>query len=165
MRRCRSSPRRRRSSASWGTTSARRAPAATWGWCSTPRGGGPFGHTAQPWKAWASLADVEQADGDDQAAATALARARAAYLEYRRDGGAPEDGASRLIAQVGAVCQQQGPEAAQRAIPPAEAFDEGARPLRDALIGWINGIRDPRALGTDRFPYPLAAEFELLGAR
>ena len=129
------------------------------------RGGEPFGHTAQPWKAWASLADVERADGDDEAAATALARARAAYLDYRRDGGAPEDGASRLIAQVGTVFQQHGPEAAQRALPPAEAFDEGARPLRDALIGWIGGVRDPRALGTDRFPYPLAAEFELLGVR
>ena len=129
------------------------------------RGGETFGHAAQPWKAWAALADVERADGDAEAADTALARARGAYLAYRREGGAPEDGASRLVAQVGVTCQLEGPQAARRALPPAEAFDDAARPLRDALERWIEGERDADGLGIHRFPYPLSAEFELLGVR
>jgi len=127
------------------------------------RGGEPFGHAAQPWKAWAALADVEAAEGDAEAAHTALARARGAYLAYRREGGAPEDGASRLVAQVGVSCQLEGPPAALRLLPPPEAFDDAARPLRDALVRWIDGERSADALGIHRFPYPLSAEFELLG--
>ncbi len=129
------------------------------------REGEPFGHAAQPWKAWAALGDVERSEDDLEAAGDAMDRARAAYRAYRREGGAPEDGASRLVARVGEVCQRAGPPAALDSLPPAEAFDDDARPLRDALVGWIGGDRDAGSLGVHRFPYPVVAEFELLGVQ
>ena len=49
-----------------------------------------FGHAAERWKTLAALSDLEHAVGNQLAALDARSRAIAAYLAYRRDGGAPE---------------------------------------------------------------------------
>nr|CAA6813254.1 MAG: Unknown protein [uncultured Thiotrichaceae bacterium] len=46
-----------------------------------------FGHSAEPWKTWSILYDLEQASGNPQAALEARQKALDAYLVYRRDGG------------------------------------------------------------------------------
>jgi tetratricopeptide (TPR) repeat protein len=50
----------------------------------------PFGHVAQPWRDFDILSDLEQAVGNQPAALAARNQSVAAYLAYRRDGGAPE---------------------------------------------------------------------------
>ncbi len=47
----------------------------------------PYGHAAEPWKAWAILHDLERAAGNPEAAARARQQAMEAFLAYRRDGG------------------------------------------------------------------------------
>src|SRR5262249_46972309 len=47
----------------------------------------PFGHAAEPWKAWARLHNLEQATGNESAAANAWQQAVQCYLAYRRAGG------------------------------------------------------------------------------
>ena len=46
-----------------------------------------YGHTAAPWKTWATLNDLERATGHIQEAQAARSQAIATYLAYRRDGG------------------------------------------------------------------------------
>jgi tetratricopeptide (TPR) repeat protein len=46
-----------------------------------------FGHAAEPWKTWGILAAIETDAGNPAAAFDARAKAMAAYLAYRRDGG------------------------------------------------------------------------------
>lgn len=47
----------------------------------------PFGHSAEPWKAWIILFRLEIQTGNPGEAANAREMARKSYLEYRRDGG------------------------------------------------------------------------------
>jgi len=119
----------------------------------------PFGFSAQPWKAWAVLHDVERDGGRAAEADRALRRARDLYLQYRRAGGQPLDGATRLVAGIVATLVTSGPEAARAAVPPAEAFDPTALPLRQALIAAIDGDDLDEAVAV--LPYTIQAEFEL----
>ncbi|HEY6347179.1 MAG TPA: tetratricopeptide repeat protein [Bryobacteraceae bacterium] len=50
----------------------------------------PFGHVAEQWKIFEILSDLERAVGNELAALEARSKAIAAYLAYRRDGGAPQ---------------------------------------------------------------------------
>ena len=120
----------------------------------------PLGFSGQPWKCWAVLHDVERDAGRDARASAAIARAQDLYLQYRRAGGQPLDGATRLVANVAAALQSGGQPAALAAIPPEEAFDTAALPLRRALISAVRGDRQNTHI--DPFPYALRAEFELL---
>jgi len=120
------------------------------------------GVAAHPWKTLAVLADVERDAGDAAAAAEAEVRAFESYLGYRREGGEPLDGATRLVADIGGVLRSRGGDAAQAALPPPEVFGDGALVLRDALVALARGERDLDALGVTGFPYALRAEFALL---
>ncbi|MBK8261260.1 MAG: hypothetical protein IPK80_07940 [Nannocystis sp.] len=59
----------------------------------------PFGHAAEPWKTWGVLAKIETAAGDAAAAGSARARARDAFLAYRRASGENHSRAGRLSRQ------------------------------------------------------------------
>jgi tetratricopeptide (TPR) repeat protein len=61
----------------------------------------PFGHAAEPWKIWSILYKVEQAAGDQPAAARAREQAVEAYLAYRRDGGESQTPAAAWFAHPG----------------------------------------------------------------
>jgi tetratricopeptide (TPR) repeat protein len=127
--------------------------------------GADAGVAAHPWKSWDLLAAVERDAGDAGAADAADDRARETYLEYRRGGGEPLDGATRLVADIGAVLSARGGDAAEASLPPAEAFGDGAAVLRDALVALVRGERDISRMGVVAFPYSLRAEFELILAR
>jgi tetratricopeptide (TPR) repeat protein len=62
----------------------------------------PFGHAAEPWKAFGVLSLVERAAGNDEAATTARQQASDAYLAYRRDGG---ENASELRSLIEGVTE------------------------------------------------------------
>lgn len=71
----------------------------------------PFGHVAQTWTTFNILCDLERAVGNQPAALEARNKAIAAYLAYRRDGGAPEIDTTQLVEIV-----KQDPAAARAAL-------------------------------------------------
>ena len=77
--------------------------------------GKPFGHVAQSWKTLAILTDIESTVGNQPAALEARKRAIAAYLAYRRDGGAAEIDTTQLVEMV-----KQDPAAARGAVDAPE---------------------------------------------
>ncbi len=56
----------------------------------------PYGHAAEPWKTWDILCNLEQAEGNREAATQAHDRAIQLYLAYRRDGGENHEPGGRL---------------------------------------------------------------------
>jgi tetratricopeptide (TPR) repeat protein len=71
----------------------------------------PFGHVTQPWKTFHILCDLERAVGNQPAVGAARDQALAAYLSYRRDGGAPELDTAQLVAAI-----KQNPAAARKTL-------------------------------------------------
>ena len=122
----------------------------------------PYGHTAEPWKTWSALANVERDAGNHQAAAEARAQSIATYGAYRNDGGQPTDGPTQLIAAFGATLRASGPAAARARLPdPAKVSAEFAPTLR-VLHAIADGSRDP-ALADDPAHHPFnAVELALL---
>lgn len=59
-----------------------------------------FGYTAEPWKTWNSLYELELACGNQQAAHQAYQQAVNTYLAYRRDGGENHEVDGRLCADI-----------------------------------------------------------------
>jgi tetratricopeptide (TPR) repeat protein len=66
----------------------------------------PYGHAAEPWRAWGVLHNLEQATGHPQAAADARRQAIASYLAYRRAGGASQSEVAELYLLVMQAIQQ-----------------------------------------------------------
>ena len=99
--------------------------------------------------------------GKRRRAAQAVAQARLLYRAYRVAGGAPVDGATRLVAEVADLLRTRSPLDARMAIPPEEAFGPDAQALRKSLITLVQGSTDPEVIAFDRFPYSLQVEFEL----
>ncbi len=126
----------------------------------------PFGHAAEPWKTWSILADIETADRHPEAAAAARTRARAAYLDYRRDGGENHSPAGRLALAVTERLSAGDPAAArsllrQTAVDPGWQTDED-RAFIHSLDAIAAGSRDPALADTPGLTYDLAAEVLLL---
>jgi tetratricopeptide (TPR) repeat protein len=63
----------------------------------------PFGHAAEPWKAWSILAQLEADASHPDAAAQAKRKAIEAYVAYRRDGGESHRLGARLVRDVGSL--------------------------------------------------------------
>jgi len=126
----------------------------------------PFGHAAQPWTTWSNLAAIETADGHPEAAAAALTRARAAYLDYRRDGGENHSPAGRLALAVNEHLSAGDPAAArsllrQTAADPAWSVDAG-RAFIQSLDAIAAGSRDPALADTPGLHWEMSAEVLLL---
>jgi tetratricopeptide (TPR) repeat protein len=122
----------------------------------------PFGFTAEPWKTWDILRNIETTAGHPDAVVAAGSRAMELYAVYRRKGGAPMSPMTRLIAAAGQVLRERGPEEARRLIPPPEGFEQEVLPLRDALLAIVDGSRDPGLAEDTRLNYEKAVEILLL---
>ena len=92
----------------------------------------PFGHVAQPWKTFSILSNLERAVGNQPAAGAARDQALAAYLSYRRDGGAPEIDTAQLVAMV-----KQDPAAARKTLEDHEIPFRHAAEITLALEGLV----------------------------
>jgi tetratricopeptide (TPR) repeat protein len=66
----------------------------------------PYGHAAQPWKAWATLEELERATGHAQQAHTARHRAIGTYLAYRHAGGDSQNPQHQLFTRAARAIQQ-----------------------------------------------------------
>jgi tetratricopeptide (TPR) repeat protein len=124
-----------------------------------------FGHAAEPWKAWAFLANFELADGQPAAAAAARQKAIELFLAYRRDGGENHTFSGRLCAAVteamlaGNVQEVADMLAAVRSRPD---FPAHVPPLLGALEAILSGRRDPSLAQDPNLNYTYAAEILLL---
>src|SRR5262249_21911777 len=124
-----------------------------------------FGHTSEPWKTWAILAQIEEDAGNFNAAAEAKHRALACYVAYRRDGGENHNAAGRLSLAV-TESLVAGDAASAASLLQQLAGDSDLRadahPFIRALKAIVAGGRD-RALADDpELDYDEAAEIILL---
>jgi tetratricopeptide (TPR) repeat protein len=128
--------------------------------------GRPYGHATEPWKAWNVLDRLEQAVGNQSAAAEARAEARRLFLAYRRDGGENHTPGGRLCAAF--LQALQSGQTARMASglrqllgDPRWQFDE-AQALISALQAILHDSRDPALAENPVLSYDLAAEVQLV---
>jgi len=124
-----------------------------------------FGHAAEPWKAWDILSDIETDAGHPEAALEARAKAVAAYLAYRRDGGENHWPQGRLALAVGErlLAGQTATAAAQLAELAADpALPDELRPFIAALQSLTRGDRNPALADTAGLHFSMSAEILLL---
>lgn len=125
----------------------------------------PYGHAAEPWKAWAVLAGIETQAGNAGAAAEAHAKAVADYLLYRRDGGENHWPDGRLALTVTTELRAGGPEAAVAKllqIAASEKLPDGLRSFVEALQAVLAGRRERSLADTPELDYSMSAEILLL---
>jgi tetratricopeptide (TPR) repeat protein len=124
----------------------------------------PSGHTAQPWKTWAILEDLERATGRTEAAQVARQQALETYLAYRRAGGESQSNQAQLFALV-AQAIEQGSEAGARQQLNA-MLEPGDPPQFTALIrqlqAVLGGDRDLARVADPELDSRNAAELQLL---
>lgn len=125
----------------------------------------PFGHVAEPWKAWNILAGIETGAGRTDLAAQARARARECYLAYRRDGGENHSPNGRiafavtkplLVGDIAGVVAGLDRELAGPSLP------GWLRPFVVALRAIAAGSRDRNLADALELDYTMAAELLLL---
>jgi tetratricopeptide (TPR) repeat protein len=124
----------------------------------------PFGHAAEPWKAFANLHNLERANGNPQAARKARQQAVQAYLAYRRDGGENHSGIGRLCVAVWQAMQQGdtaevGQLIGQRLNEPTWQED---KPFLYKLQAILAGERDLALVEDEGLHYEAAAELIFL---
>jgi tetratricopeptide (TPR) repeat protein len=99
----------------------------------------PFGHTAEPWKTWQILSNIEQAQGNATAAKDARDQAVALYMAFRRSGGGKYEYGAQLCAMVGDAIQRGARAEVEAAFG---QFGGDFQPLVDALRQILDGVRD-----------------------
>ncbi|CAK0754311.1 Tetratricopeptide repeat protein [Gammaproteobacteria bacterium] len=124
------------------------------------------GHTAEPWKTWALLADIERKQGHQEAAIQTQGEAVAAYLAYRREGGEALFPGGRLCDQVASVLAQgKGAmallEKLQNATLESNLRDE-LHALLPRIQAIIAGSRDQALADDPTLHYSDTAELRLL---
>lgn len=123
-----------------------------------------FGHAAELWKTWAILHNLEQATGDEQAAAAAREQAIACYLEYRRAGGESKSNQFRFFALAFQAIQQGATTEAEQKL--AELSKEDVplwfQTLLAKLQAILSGDRNPALAADPNLEFGDAAELQLL---
>ena len=109
----------------------------------------PFGHAAEPWKAWA-LHDLEQATGNASAAADAWQQAVQCYLAYRAGGENHAPGARLFTLIAHAIRQGDTTEVTQFFAQLAAAADTlpGSRPYCPSCTPSCTATVPPPSLPT-----------------
>jgi tetratricopeptide (TPR) repeat protein len=121
-----------------------------------------YGHSAEPWRVWCALEDVEREAGRPEAAREARWQALQTYRAYRLDGGEPVDSPTQFIASFGQTLRTSGPDAARALLARLTQVPEQFVPALRALKAFAAGSRDP-ALADDPAIDPIfAAELALL---
>jgi tetratricopeptide (TPR) repeat protein len=127
----------------------------------------PFGHAAEPWKAFNILTAIEREAGRPEASFEARRRAMEAYLSYRSDGGENQSGrrTARLCeGLLGAVEEGRLAEFGAALDQHDGKFDKPAYlgPVLLALRAILAGNRDPALVDDPALDYRDAAEILLL---
>ncbi|MCI0388813.1 MAG: hypothetical protein MOB07_08625, partial [Acidobacteria bacterium] len=121
-------------------------------------------HTAEPWKTWSILHDLEQATGDAGAAKAARGQAIASYLAYRRAGGESKSDQAELFALVFQAIQQGATTEAEQTLTELSDRDAPAsyKTLLVKLQAILRGDRNPTLAADPNLDYRNAAELQLL---
>ncbi len=128
----------------------------------------PFGTAVELWKTFATLYQIETAEGKADAAKEAWQQARDAYLAYRRQGGYAQTPGGKLADQItDAVQQDKAEEMAQALSQIAEADDtpDWLKTAAPKLLAVLNGSRDPALADDLALDYDDAAEVLFLMER
>jgi len=99
----------------------------------------PFGHAAEPWKAWSHLEDLERATGYAEAARAARQHAIQSYLAYRRAGGVSQSNRAQLFDLVAQAIQQNQTREASEALTQLASHPQ-APPFVKALIATLQSV-------------------------
>lgn len=125
----------------------------------------PFGHAAEPWKAFGILHNLERALGHADAASRARQQALDAFLAYRLAGGENHSPAGRLVAGLGQAIAT-GEVAAMGTMLEQLAGQAGLphylQVLVPALQQILTGSRDPALAADPELDYDDATELRLL---
>ncbi|MDM8528649.1 tetratricopeptide repeat protein [Anaerolineales bacterium HSG24] len=127
--------------------------------------GKPYGHSAEPWKTYGILYDLETAVGNAAAAQVARAEAIKLYRAYRLAGGENHNPGGRLcLAFRQAMEAGQTAEMAERLVAFAEQWSHvpEAQALADILQQILQGNRDPVLAENPALSYSNAVEVGLL---
>ncbi|MCK5058826.1 MAG: tetratricopeptide repeat protein, partial [Candidatus Aminicenantes bacterium] len=123
--------------------------------------GKPYGHAAEPWKAWMILHNLEQVEGNIEEAAQAREQAIDLYIAYRCDGGENHSGGGRLCLQFLQAMQANKKEE-MAAVLEGLAKDPEIPSYLKALIpklqAILNGEPDPGLAADPDLHYTDAAE-------
>jgi tetratricopeptide (TPR) repeat protein len=120
-----------------------------------------FGHTAEHWKTFDILHDIETADGNHAAAREAWTQARNAYLAYRRQGGyAHSDGGKLADGVLGLMSQQKTGDIQSlfNGLANGPGTPGSLKQLIQAMITILDGSCDPALADDPGLNYADAAE-------
>lgn len=124
----------------------------------------PFGHSAEPWKAWIILFHLEQQTGNPQAADEAREKARKTYLEYRRDGGESQCPSGECCVLVEQAVETGNIDEAEQALEQFLGTDDEpwVKILLPKLLLILKGEWTAAILEDPELDYDDAAELQLL---
>jgi tetratricopeptide (TPR) repeat protein/CHAT domain-containing protein len=123
----------------------------------------PFGHAAEPWKAFDILSAFERDAGRPEAASAARRRAIEAYLAYRRDGGENQSGSAPIYEGLFAAVSTGQVAAWSQALDQLRTEpDNPAYLVLSALRAILTGSRDPTLADDPALRYWDAAELRLV---
>jgi tetratricopeptide (TPR) repeat protein len=124
-----------------------------------------YGHASEPWKTWIILHDLEQAEGNTEAAAQAREQAIRLYLAYRRDRGENNLPGGRLCAWFENALKEQRPEEIKKQLEEMandNEIDPSLKPLIPKLQAILDGAREPGLADDPELDYDDAAEILFL---
>lgn len=126
-----------------------------------------FGHSAEPWKAWALLHNLEQACQNPDAAIAAKKQAIQSYLAYRRDGGQNlyRPDLPKLCQRVAQAIRDHNEAPLQQELQSLQNRDDlpaDLKPLLPKLLAILQGQRSPTLADDPDLDYDDAAELLLL---
>jgi tetratricopeptide (TPR) repeat protein len=126
----------------------------------------PYGHAATPWKTWDILCDLEQAEGNREAAAKARDRAIELFLSYRRDGGENHEPGGRLCFDFLQALQENKSGEMKTRLAQLSNHPNVQKSTLKHLIpklqAILKGSRDPALADDPALRYRDAAEVKLL---
>lgn len=113
-----------------------------------------LGHTAEPWKTWSILEDLERTTGQTEAAHAAKQQAIKTYIAYRRAGGDSQSPGARLITLVTHALQENTESQARQVLD--QLADDDNTPLFGRVL-----IARLKSVLAERYNIRLADDPEL----
>ncbi len=129
-----------------------------------------FGHSAQPWKTWAILYDLEEACQNPTAAHAAKQQAIQCYYAYRRDGGEnmSDSKVPKLCEAALRAIRENQPNTLLKDLQGVVDFGvltDDLIPVIPKLIAILQGERNPSLVDDPELDYNSGAELLLLLAQ
>ncbi len=123
-----------------------------------------YGHTAESWKTWGILHNLEQDIGNSQAAAQARQQAIESYLAYRRAGGQSMTQGAQLCAMAVQVIEQGSTTELEQLFTQLSGADvpPPTKVMISKLRAILRGDRNPALSEDPNLSYDGAVELQLL---